>query len=83
LILLIAIIPLLFGYIDVVWEKQILKVSYRQRKISDFISGFSDEENFRILDPIASTYANSDFKEDFKKQTSFAKAFGYEADGLF
>ena len=83
MILLTAIIPLLFGYIDVIWKQQILKVSYRQRKISDFVSGFNNEENFRILDPIASGYLNSDLKKDFKKQTSFAKAIWYKADGLF
>src|ERR1044072_8001018 len=70
MILFTAIIPLLFGYIDVVWKRQILKVSYREKKISDFISGFSDEKDFRILDPISMNYTDS----HFKKQTSFAKA---------
>jgi hypothetical protein len=79
MILLTAIIPLLFGYIDVVWKRQILKVSYREKKISDFISGFSNERDFRILDPISISYSDS----NFKKQTGFAKAMWYKADGLF
>ena len=79
MILLTAIIPLLFGYIDVVWKRQILKVSYREKKISDFISGIADEKNFRILDPISMNYTDS----HFKKQTGFAKAIWYKADGLF
>lgn len=83
MILATAIIPLLFGYIDVVWKRQILKVSYRQKKISDFVSGLTNEEEFRILDPIAASYTNSYLKEDFKRQTSFAKAIWYKADGLF
>src|ERR1043165_10217661 len=32
LVLLTAIIPLLFGFIDVVWKRQILKVSYRSEE---------------------------------------------------
>jgi len=83
MILATAIIPLLFGYIDVVWKRQILKVSYRQKKISDFINGFSNEENFRILDPISTSYPSSSLKEEFNKQTSFAKAIWYKADGWF
>jgi hypothetical protein len=79
MILITAIIPLLFGYIDIIWKQQILKVSYRERKISDFISGFSDEKNFRILDPINMNYTDS----HFKKQTSFTKAIWYKADGWF
>jgi hypothetical protein len=79
MILLTAVIPLLFGYIDVVWEKQMLKVSYREKKISDFISGFNDEKKFRILDPISMSNIGS----HFKKQTGFAKAIWYKADGLF
>ncbi len=77
-----SIIPLLFGYIDVVWKRQILKASYSEKKISDFISGFNKEDNSRILDPIAASYSNSYLKEDLKK-TSFAKATWYKADGLF
>ena len=83
MILLTAIIPLLFGYIDVVWKRQILKVSYRQKKISDFISGFNDDNEFRILDPIGSSYISSKDKLDFEKHTSFKKAIWYKADGLF
>jgi len=79
MILITAIIPFLFAYIDIVWKQQILKVSYRERKISDFISGFSDEKDFRILDPISMNYTDS----HFKKQTSFTKAIWYKADGWF
>src|ERR1043165_2560529 len=80
LVLLTAIIPLLFGFIDVVWKRQILKVSYREKKISDFVSGNSFENDFRILDPIGLSYAE---KNDFKSQTSFSRALCYKADGLF
>jgi hypothetical protein len=80
IVMLTAIIPLLFGYIDVVWKRQILKVSYRQKKISDFVSGLTSDIEFRILDPIAKSYSTL---EDFKLQTSFSKAVWYKADGLF
>jgi hypothetical protein len=79
-VMLTAIIPLLFGYIDVVWKQQTLKVSYRQKKISDFVSDINDKNDFRILDPIAKSYSSL---EDFKLQTSFSKALWYKADGLF
>ena len=79
IILITAIIPLSFGYIDIVWKQQILKVTYRERKISDFISGVSKETDFRILDPI-STGSTDPY---FRKQTSFSKAIFYKADGVF
>lgn len=56
LILLTAVIPCLFGFLDVIWRRQLLKVNYREKKISDFINENSEEENFIILDPIGEGY---------------------------
>lgn len=66
-----------------VWKRQILKVSYRQNKISDFVNGDNVENDFRILDPLAKSYSNSVLQNDFKSQTCFNKALWYKADGLF
>lgn len=83
LILLTAIIPFLFGYMDLIWRRQLLKVSYREKRISDYINKNSKEENFKVLDPIGWAYNESALKADYKKETSLLKAIGYKGEGFF
>lgn len=83
LILLTAIIPFLFGYMDLIWRQQLLKVNYRQNRISAFINGSTTEEDFKILDPLGRAYEHTVLKADFKKETSLFKAIGYKGEGFF
>ena len=66
------------------WKRQILKVSYREKRISDFVSGIGgDSDEFRILDPTGSAYVGEKNNHEFTRQGSFKKALFYKADGLF
>ena len=83
LILLTAIIPLLFGYMDLNWHRQLLKVRYREKRIADYINENSTEENFIVLDPIGRAYKDSTLKADYLKETSLIKAVGHKGEGVF
>lgn len=81
LFLLTALIPALFGYLDLLWKRQILKATYREEKISEFLNAEDPAKmEFRLLDPIGISYKDN---EDFKSRTGLRRAFGYKGEGYF
>ena len=80
LILMTGIVPLLFGYLDLTWKKQILKAKYREEKISEFLNVKDPDKNLRLLDLIGETYRK---ENDFGYKTNFIRAFGYKGEGYF
>jgi hypothetical protein len=82
LVLLTILIPLLFGYLDLLWKRQILIVSYREQRISDFVNGEVEQGGFRVLDPIGLAYQKKKV-QPFDQATSLRKAIAYKDAGLF
>ena len=80
LILLTAIIPLLFGMLDLIWAKQILIVNYRQEKLARFINAEEEDRNFSFLDPLAKKYSK---QQDYLDRINFKKAINHKGIMMF
>jgi hypothetical protein len=80
LTLLTAIIPFLFGIIDLTWVKQLLIVGFRQGLISEFINGNNKGDHFLLLDPIG---RRSHHLKGFKEATSLARIISYKGQIFF
>jgi len=80
-LMLTALIPVFFGYFDVVWKQALLRVDYRQQRIAKFVnSGMQEKGDFWILDPTGAKYES---ELDFKQKTAWFKAFEYKGTGWF
>jgi hypothetical protein len=80
LILLTAIIPFLFGMLDLIWTIQMLKVNFREERISEFINSGQGDDIFHFLDPIAKNYKHL---PKYRNAITFGMAFTYKAQILF
>lgn len=80
LVLLTAIIPFMFGTLDLFWARQMLVVNYREEKIAAFINGEYDGDNFPLLDPIAK---KSRQKPDYLKDITYWNAIKHKLQLLF
>jgi hypothetical protein len=81
IVMMTALIPVMFGILDLIWTRQLLIVGYRQEKIAEFINGNSDtEKQFYLLDPIAKRHV---VEIKFRESTRYRRALGHKGIVFF